>query len=148
MNCATELLAEILFFAAGITRVLKLDYGTSYMRAASATGALYPIELYVICQDIPGLKAGVYHFCPGDFTLAEVRGGDYRANLARAAGENDNVMRSPITIAFTSLAWRNAWKYQSRSYRHWFWDSRYCCQPSSDMSLHHLFCTSDLGFCR
>ncbi len=116
-------LAEILFFAAGITRVLKLDYGTYYMRAASATGALYPIELYVICQDIPGLKAGVYHFCPGDFTLAEVRSGDYRANLARAAGDNDNIMRSPITIAFTSFAWRNAWKYQSRSYRHWFWDS-------------------------
>ena len=117
-------LAEILFYAAGITRVFKRDYGTYYMRAASATGALYPIELYVICQDLPGLKAGVYHFCPGDFSLTEVRSGDYRANLARAvAGDNDNIMRSPITIAFTSFAWRNAWKYQSRSYRHWFWDS-------------------------
>ena len=116
-------LAEILFFAAGITRVLKLDYGTYYMRAASATGALYPIEMYVICKDIPGLKAGVYHFCPGDFTLTEIRSGDYRANLAKAAGDNDNIIRSPVTIAFTSIAWRNAWKYQSRSYRHWFWDS-------------------------
>jgi SagB-type dehydrogenase family enzyme len=116
-------LAEILFFAAGITRVLKLDYGTYYMRAASATGALYPIELYVICQDIPGLKAGVYHFCPGDFTLTELRSGDYRANLAEAAGDNDNILHSPVTVAFTSIAWRNAWKYQSRSYRHWFWDS-------------------------
>jgi SagB-type dehydrogenase family enzyme len=116
-------LAEILFFAAGITRVLKLGYGTYYMRAASATGALYPIELYVICQDITGLKAGVYHFCPGDFTLTELRSGDYRANLAEAAGDNDNILHSPVTLAFTSMAWRNAWKYQSRSYRHWFWDS-------------------------
>ena len=116
-------LAEILFFAAGITRELKLDYGTYYMRAASATGALYPIELYVICQDIPGLKAGVYHFCPGDFILTELRSGDYRANLAEAAGDNDNILHSPVTLAFTSMAWRNAWKYQSRSYRHWFWDS-------------------------
>jgi SagB-type dehydrogenase family enzyme len=115
--------AEILFFAAGITRVLKLDYGTYYMRAASATGALYPIELYVICQDIPGLKAGVYHFCPGDFTLTELRSGDYLANLAEAADDNDNILHSPVTLAFTSMAWRNAWKYQSRSYRHWFWDS-------------------------
>ena len=116
-------LAEILFFAAGITRELKLDYGTYYMRAASATGALYPIEMYVICQDIPGLKAGVYHFCPGDFTLTELRSGDYRANLAEAADDNDNILHSPVTLAFTSMAWRNAWKYQSRSYRHWFWDS-------------------------
>ena len=44
-------------------------------------------------------------------------------NLAEAAGDNDNIIRSPVTIAFTSVAWRNAWKYQSRSYRHWFWDS-------------------------
>ncbi|MGC2573615.1 MAG: SagB/ThcOx family dehydrogenase [Candidatus Nitrosopolaris sp.] len=116
-------LAEILFFAAGITRELKLDYGTYYMRAASATGALYPIELYVICQDIPSLKAGVYHFCPGDFTLTELRSGDYRTNLAEAADDNDNIIHSPVTLAFTSMAWRNAWKYQSRSYRHWFWDS-------------------------
>jgi hypothetical protein len=26
-------------------------------------------------------------------------------------------------LAVTSLAWRNAWKYEARSYRHWFWDS-------------------------
>jgi SagB-type dehydrogenase family enzyme len=116
-------LAELLFFSAGITRVLKLDYGTYYMRAASATGALYPIELYIICQDIPGLKAGVYHFCPGDFTLTELRSGDYRATLADIAGGNNNIVRSPITVAYTSIAWRNAWKYQARSYRHWFWDS-------------------------
>ena len=116
-------LAELLFFSAGITRVMKLDYGTYYMRAASATGALYPIELYIICQDIPGLKAGVYHFCPGDFTLAELRSGDYRATLADIAGGNNNIISSPITVAYTSIAWRNAWKYQARSYRHWFWDS-------------------------
>jgi SagB-type dehydrogenase family enzyme len=116
-------LAELLFFSAGVTRVLKLDYGTYYMRAASATGALYPIELYIICQDIPGLKAGVYHFCPGDFTLTELRSGDYRATLSDIAGGNNNIVRSPITVAYTSIAWRNAWKYQARSYRHWFWDS-------------------------
>ena len=40
------------------------------MRAPSATGALYPIELYVVCGDItPDLTAGVYHFGPADFEL-------------------------------------------------------------------------------
>jgi hypothetical protein len=32
-------------------------------------------------------------------------------------------LSAPFTLAFTSLAWRNAWKYEARSYRHWFWDS-------------------------
>lgn len=121
-------LAEILFFSAGITRKVKYNSGIIYMRAASATGALYPIELYIICQDIAGLKGGVYHFCPGTFALTELRKGDYRGELAEAVGGKSNaggsiIMSAPITVAFTSIAWRNAWKYQARSYRHWFWDA-------------------------
>ncbi len=116
-------LAQLLFYSAGITREMKYDSGTYYMRAASATGALYPIELYVICQDIPGLPAGVYHFSPGDFSLVELRSGDYNSKLAEMAGGNPAIMASAVTITFTSLAWRNAWKYGDRSYRHWFWDA-------------------------
>jgi len=119
-------ISEILFFAAGITRVLRYSYGTYFMRAASATGALYPIELYVVCGDItPDLKAGVYHFGPADFSLTQLRIGDYRhalASTALAEREYDTILTSPLSIIFSSFAWRNAWKYQARSYRHWFWD--------------------------
>lgn len=114
-------LAELLFFSAGLTRRMKLGGGSYYMRAAPATGALYPVELYVICGDITGLEAGVYHFNPLDFSLVRIREGDYRAELG--AMSDDSVLTSPVTIAFTSLAWRNAWKYEARSYRHWFWDA-------------------------
>ena len=117
-------LAEILFFSAGITRKMNYPYGKYYMRAASATGALYPIELYVVCDDIsPSLVAGVYHFSPANFSLTQIRKGRYKKFLARATANNQNIVNSPITILFTSFAWRNAWKYQARSYRHWFWDS-------------------------
>ena len=119
----TKSLAEILFFSGGITREIKYPLSTYYMRAASATGALYPIELYIVCQDLADLKAGVYHFGPADFRLSQIRTGDYRSELAAAAGDNQSITTSPITIIFTSIAWRNAWKYQARSYRHWFWDS-------------------------
>lgn len=116
-------LAEVLFFSAGLTREVKSPSGRFYMRAAPATGALYPIELYVICQDIPGLKAGVYHFGPADFSLTPLRLGDYRAELSAAAGASQSITSAPVTIAYTSIAWRNSWKYEARSYRHWFWDS-------------------------
>jgi SagB-type dehydrogenase family enzyme len=119
-------ISEILFFAAGITRVMRYSYGTYFMRAASATGALYPIELYVVCGDItPDLTAGVYHFGPADFSLTQLRSGDYRHALAATAlaeKEYDTILTSPLSIIFSSFAWRNAWKYQARSYRHWFWD--------------------------
>jgi SagB-type dehydrogenase family enzyme len=114
-------LAELLFFSAGLTRKVRFGKEFYYMRAASATGALYPIELYVISGRIPGLEAGVYHFNPLHFSLVKLREGDYRASL-NDAGSPDS-LSAPFTLAFTSLAWRNAWKYEARSYRHWFWDS-------------------------
>src|SRR5918992_2611098 len=116
-------LATILFFSAGITRATKYNVITHYMRAASATGALYPIELYVVTQDLADLEAGLYHFCPADFSLVQIRKGDYRSHLAAAMANGHHVLSSPISIILTSFAWRNAWKYQARSYRHWFWDS-------------------------
>jgi SagB-type dehydrogenase family enzyme len=114
-------LSELLFFSAGLTRKTRFGKEFYYMRAASATGALYPIELYVISSRIPGLEAGIYHFNPLHFSLVKLREGDYRATLDDA-GSPDS-LSAPFTLAFTSLAWRNAWKYEARSYRHWFWDS-------------------------
>jgi SagB-type dehydrogenase family enzyme len=118
-----NMVAEILFFTGGVTRTLKYGSDTFFMRAASATGALYPIELYLVCGDIAGLIAGVYHFNPGDFTLTKLREGDYRVQLSEAAGDDTGIPISPAVIVFSSIAWRNAWKYRDRSYRHWFWDS-------------------------
>ncbi len=128
-NTKTETLtskdiAEILFYSAGITREIKYDNGELYMRAASATGALYPIEIYIVCKDIsPDLKAGVYHFNPAEFSLKNIRRGNYSHTLASISGNNQHLSKSTLTIIITSYAWRNAWKYQDRSYRHWFWDS-------------------------
>ncbi|MGH7370061.1 MAG: SagB/ThcOx family dehydrogenase, partial [Candidatus Methylomirabilaceae bacterium] len=42
--------------------------------------------------------------------------------LGSATADHPGVGGAPATIALTSLAWRNAWKYEARSYRHWFWD--------------------------
>jgi SagB-type dehydrogenase family enzyme len=117
-------LAEILFFSAGITRKFGTNSATYYMRAASATGALYPIELYVVCTKLaPDLEEGIYHFNPAEFGLIQIRKGEQRHHLAAAMAEPAKVLDSPVNLVFTSLAWRNAWKYQARSYRHWFWDS-------------------------
>src|SRR4029077_7759533 len=66
-------------------------------------------------------EAGVHHFNPQQFSLAKLRDGDFRSALDDA-GSSDS-QSAPFTLAFTSLAWRNAWKYEARSYRHWFWDS-------------------------
>ncbi len=117
-------LASILFYSYGITRVMRFNSVDYYMRAASATGALYPIEIYVVTKGLGAeLDAGVYHFNPGEFSLTAIHKGDYRNLLGSIAGNNTDITTSPLSLIFTSYGWRNAWKYQSRSYRHWFWDA-------------------------
>src|SRR5262249_58811390 len=96
--------------------------GEVLFRAAASTGALYQTEVYVVAGDVEGLAAGLYHFCPGDFTLRRLREGDVRAALAEAAVE-PALGRRAATLVLTAIYWRNTWKYQARAYRHLFWDS-------------------------
>ncbi|HEX4784940.1 MAG TPA: SagB/ThcOx family dehydrogenase, partial [Candidatus Sulfotelmatobacter sp.] len=129
-----ELLAELLFFTAGVIRSRKHAQGETFFRAAACTGALYEIELYVMCGDLPGravpgvknppgLTAGIYHFGAAEFGLRQLRAGDFRQALADATGNEPSVAHAPVTIVCTGTYWRNAWKYRSRTYRHFGWDN-------------------------
>jgi len=118
-----EALARILYFSAGITRQRAHPGGEVYFRAAACTGALYEIELYVVTGDLEGLDAGVYHFNPGDGSLRLLRKGDFRRNLAQATAMETAMAHAPTTIVCTGTYWRNAWKYQARTYRHFGWDN-------------------------
>lgn len=117
-------LARLLYFSAGSTkRISYPDGGEMQFRAAACTGALYHIELYVVCGDLPGLGAGVYHFDPKGMTLIQLRRGDHRGYLVPASGNEPLIAQAPIIIVYTDIFWRNACKYQAREYRHAFWDS-------------------------
>jgi len=124
-ECVPDLktLGRLLFLSAGITKRSSYPGGEIYFRAAACTGALYHIDLYVVTMAIEGLEAGVYHFAPNDFSLRRLRNGDFRGYLARATGGEEAVSSAPMSIICTSTYWRNSWKYQSRAFRHTFWDN-------------------------
>jgi SagB-type dehydrogenase family enzyme len=123
-----ETLAQLLFFSAGVTRSKKYDGGETFFRAAACTGALYEIELYVVCTDLkgttsPALPAGIYHFGAAEFGLRQLRSGDFRQSVVAATGGDPSVAHAPVIIICTGTYWRNAWKYRSRTYRHFGWDN-------------------------
>lgn len=115
-------LARLFYFSAGITKVKTSAGGQILFRAAACTGALYHIELYLVCRSVEGLEGGVYHFGPSDFGLRRLREGDWRAVLVAASGEEPALASAPAAIVLTSTYWRNAWKYRERAYRHGYWD--------------------------
>ncbi len=122
-NPDLKTLGRLLLLSAGITKKRSYPGGEQYFRAAACTGALYHIDLYLVCGDLPGLDAGVYHFSPQDFALGRLRSGDHRSCLVRASGEEPSVGHSPAILVSASTYWRNAWKYRARAYRHCGWDN-------------------------
>jgi len=118
-----EAIAQLLYLSAGITRHRKYPGGEIYFRAAACTGALYEVELYLVCGDLVNLQAGVYHFAAAEFGLRRLRAGDYRNILVEATAAESAIAHAPLTIICTCTYWRNAWKYQARTYRHFGWDN-------------------------
>ncbi len=119
------ILARILYFSAGITKRIRLPGVRRRIafRAAACTGALYHIEIYVVTRDLPDLQAALYYFDPERFALIRLRRGDLRQTLVEAAANEPSLKDAASILIFTDVAWRNAYKYQARAYRHAFWDS-------------------------
>ena len=116
-------LASILYFSGGITKTIKFPRIREFeFRAASCTGALYHIEIYVVCKDIAGLQAGIYHFDPKQMKLDLLKSGDYRGVLVRASGYDGVAKHTPLILVYTDIFSRNTVKYRAREYRHAFWD--------------------------
>ena len=117
-----EAAAALLHYSAGLIRRSSLrSAGEVHYRAAASAGALYPIELYLVCAELPGLPAGVYHFAPARNALTRLRSGDYRPRLAAAGC--DAAADAPLSIVCSSVFWRSAWKYRARGYRYCWWDN-------------------------
>src|SRR5919201_2434612 len=115
-------LASLLYYTADVTKQKTYPGGGQVLfRAAASTGALYQTEVYVIAGAVEDLSAGVYHFCPGDFTLRRLCDDDVRDAVASAVADA-TVGRTAATLALTGIVWRNSWEYRARTYRHLFWD--------------------------
>jgi len=113
-SMSLEQLAQILFSAYGIT---SSSSGYDF-RAAPSGGALYPIEVYVIANNVESLANGFYHFQISDSSLELIKEGDFSKNIHRAANRQDAVGSSPITLVFTARFDRMTAKYADRGYRY------------------------------
>jgi SagB-type dehydrogenase family enzyme len=116
-------LEAVLTLGAGVVRTRSVRGGETYhFRTYSSAGALYPVEVYVACAELPSLPAGLYHFHPLERALRRLRSGDVRGALAAPAAAPE-LAGSLAVVVQSGVLWRTAWKYQARGYRHLWWDA-------------------------
>lgn len=115
-------LSQILWSAQGIT-------GTRGFRAAPSAGATYPLEIFVFVgkrgiiaseakQPPEELQAGIYHYEADSHSLSLHISGDLRPDLARAALNEEFVVKAPVDIVICALYHRTSYRYGKRGERY------------------------------
>jgi SagB-type dehydrogenase family enzyme len=108
-------LSMILWAAYGITDTRR------GFRASPSAGAAYPLEVYVVVGEravVDGkggyVEAGVYKYIVDLHALKQIRRGDFRDMLARAALDQEWVREAPIDIVVTAVFERTTMFYGER----------------------------------
>jgi SagB-type dehydrogenase family enzyme len=101
-------ISQLLWAAQGITAA------SSGGRTAPSAGALYPLELYVVCGNINTITPGVYHYLPSGHTLQLVAAGDKRSALTGASHMQGAINRSAAVIVIAAEYKRTTGKYPEK----------------------------------
>lgn len=84
------------------------------LRTAPSAGALYPLDIYLVCGKVDGLPAGIYKYISEKHSLELVSEGDVRKELGKAALEQDFIEEAPISLVYVAIFKRTTQKYGER----------------------------------
>jgi SagB-type dehydrogenase family enzyme len=113
-SCAPDgpaFLSQLMFYSAAISATKRVPSTGDYyaLRVNPSSGNLHPTEFHFLTRGLKDWPDGLYHYRPSSH-MSEQRA---LGNL-----ELKNGSSAPIVFVLTSIAWREAWKYQSRAYRY------------------------------
>ena len=114
-----EQLSYLIWASTGIQRK---ERGFEYRTAPSA-GALYPIETYVVINNVKNIAQGVYHYNIESNHLEEIKKGDYRSAIAEAALNQPMCYHAAAVFIWTAIFNRSKCKYGQRAYRYIYLDA-------------------------
>jgi SagB-type dehydrogenase family enzyme len=117
-------LSQLLWASQGITQV-RQSYG---FRTAPSAGALYPVETYLVVNAVEGIEPGVYHYAAESHELEQLKKGDFRPEIAKAALDQGMAARANVVFVWTGVFGRSKWKYKQRAYRYVYLDAGHIAQ--------------------
>ena len=104
-------LSQLCWAAQGITRA-------DGRRSSPSAGALYPMELLVVAENVQGLDPGIYRYRVSDHSLVPIRRAHVRTELAEAALGQGCVRQAPVTFVLSAVASVTTKKYGERGIRY------------------------------
>jgi SagB-type dehydrogenase family enzyme len=119
-----EQLSYLLWASTGIQRI---ENGCEFRTVPSA-GALYPVETYVVVNNVAGLGKGIYHYGIREHELEQLHLGDYSQRISSAAMGQAFCARAGVVFIWTAVFARCKYKYGERAYRYIYLDAGHIAQ--------------------
>lgn len=134
-------LGKILSYSYGITRRINLGGNQVGMRAAPSAGALYPLDVYPLVNNVNGFDKGLHHYNVEDHSLELLRAGDFLGEVYPLVQPDNNswLAKAGAVLFVTATFKRNQLKYGDRGYRGVLLDAGH-------VSQNILLCCSALGY--
>ncbi len=104
------------------TGIQRLEQGYEFRTAPSA-GALYPIETYIVANNVEDVEKGVYHYNIKNHLLEKIKTGSFGDDLAHAALDQKMCATASVVFIWTAVFRRSKWKYSQRAYRYIYLDA-------------------------
>jgi SagB-type dehydrogenase family enzyme len=107
-----KFLSQLMFYSASISASKRVPFtGYTYaLRVNPSSGNLHPTEFHFCTQGLVDWPDGLYHYRPSSHMAEQRAMGDFGGNLVEGS--------VPLVFVLTTIAWREAWKYQNRAYRY------------------------------
>lgn len=106
-------IAQLLRLSFGITAWKELPDGTRWaLRANPSSGNLHPTEVWLLLRGVTFAGDGLYHYDCRNHAL------ELRCEFLHDIAAENKSSAAEIAIAFSTIYWREAWKYGERAFRY------------------------------
>lgn len=120
-------IGELSFLLWASTGTQRTEKGYEFRTAPSA-GALYPIETYVVVNNVEDLEKALYHYSIRTHSLEKLKTGNFGEKTAHAALGQKMCVNAAIVLIWTAVFNRSKWKYAQRAYRYVYLDTGHIAQ--------------------
>jgi len=117
-------LGKLLQLCAAITAWKEYAGSRWALRANPSSGNLHLTETWVIARGVEGLDDGLYHYQSRDHSLEQRASSPPPSGESPTSGDQgpgERAQRVPppaLWLGFSSIPWREAWKYGERAFRY------------------------------
>lgn len=117
-------LSQLLFAAQGVTQKMSRQL----LRTAPSAGAFYPIETYILVNNVEGVEQGIYHYAVRQHALEMLKAGDFKRKIARAGLYQEMTGKANITLILTAIFDRARHKFGDRGFRYVYLEAGHISQ--------------------